>query len=234
VELNLKVVISMHAIPVFAVNLPNRKDRRTHILREYSGFNDFSLCIVAARIHKIGAVGLWKTIQQILRESIRQDYKYIILCEDDHQFSKGFTILNLLEDIELAQSLDADIVLGGVSWFQGAVKIKNRLHWVHRFTGLQFTVIFRKFFDVIVNDGTYNNKAVDLHLSTLSKKKYVIYPYISTQKDFGYSDATIKKGNNIRVEQLFTNSSNCFEFLSKVRKFYDCNKNEDTATDEYI
>ncbi|PTS97819.1 hypothetical protein DBR11_16345, partial [Pedobacter sp. HMWF019] len=66
----------------------------------------------------------------------------------------------------------------------------------------------------------------DYKISYLAEKKFVIYPFISTQKEFGYSDVTTQ--NNIvgRVTKIFDDVIEKFSQLDQVSSFYNTISND--------
>lgn len=148
---------------------------------------------------------------------------YIILCEDDHKFTYEYLPQNLFKSIEVAKDKGADILVGGPSWFENIMQVSENLYWVEKFTGLQFTVIFKKFFKSIAIAEFLENEAADKKISQLSCNKMLIYPFISTQKDFGYSDATKKNEVPGRIDHLFSNSLEKIRLINKVIHHYKLN-----------
>ncbi len=69
------------------------------------------------------------------------------------------------------------IFSGGVSWFKTGVQISENLFWVEKFSRLQFTVIFKKFYQRIldINDFTEHD-AADYKISDLTDKKLLFTP----------------------------------------------------------
>ncbi len=47
-----------------------------------------------------------------------------------------------------------------------------------------------------------------------------MYPFISTQKEFGYSDVTNENDKTNRIEKLFDETQQKLEILNKVRNYY--------------
>ena len=207
-------------IPTFVPNLVIRTDRKESILREFDGRSEFALTIVKAREHKFGAFGLWQTILHILQDLVKPEDDFIILCEDDHYFTADYTKSDLLNAITVAAQKGADILLGGVSGFSSIIHITENLYWVENFSGLQFTVIFRKFFNTIINAPLDNYYAADYRISDLTNDKILIYPYLSSQKEFGYSDATPRNGEPGRVTEFFNNAANRVKIIDEVNEFY--------------
>ncbi|MBS1663082.1 MAG: hypothetical protein JST68_18710 [Bacteroidetes bacterium] len=207
-------------LPVFAVNLKSRTDRHQHIRQVFSGRPEFELTIVQAEEHTTGAIGLWNTIVKLISKVEQAGYEYIILCEDDHQFTEDYSPAALFDRIDEAIAHDADVLLGGPSWFSGALQVSPDLFWVDRFAGLQFTVLFRKFFPRILRADFRRGDAADYKIADLSENKYFIYPSISTQIEFGYSDATPTNNDPGRVDKLFDVSRKCAKTLVNVRDYY--------------
>lgn len=208
------------SINVFTANLPYRVERRKHIAIQFENKKFFFLEVTPTVSCSIAAKSLWLTIQQIIKVKVDWQDDFFVFCEDDHQFTEHYNFSLLKQTIKESQALDADILCGGVSWFKTGVQVSNNLFWVERFSGLQFTVIFKKFYSKIVKADFTEQDAADYKISELTDKKFVIYPFISIQKDFGYSDVTAKNNETGRVERLFEETSERFELLKKVRSYY--------------
>jgi hypothetical protein len=206
-------------ILTFIINLEKRTDRREHILVEFRERNEFKIAIKEAVEHEIGAMGLWMTIVDIIRNVDKRE-DYILICEDDHRFTDHYSAKILFQSIEEAQQKGADILSGGVSWLNSSVAVSENLFWVEDFSGLQFTVIFRKFFKTIVEAVFEPGDAADYKISSLTNRKFFIHPFISTQKEFGYSDVTTKNGVTGHVDDLFNRSDACVQILKNVSDFY--------------
>jgi GR25 family glycosyltransferase involved in LPS biosynthesis len=208
-------------LPIYAINLRKRADRRAHLLAEFARRPAFSLQIVPAIEDPFGALGLWKTICHILNHLAKPEDDFIIICEDDLQFTRQYTPEYLLESIALAKSRQADVLLGGVSWFGSAVQLSDHLFWVEKFSGLHFTVIFRKFFKTISEAATHNMDAADYQIASLTDNAMFMHPFIAVQKEFGYSDATPINNEWGRVTAMFKTAAEKIRLLKKVRKKYE-------------
>ena len=101
------------------------------------------------------------------------------------------------------------------------LQVRDEMFWVSAFNGMQFTIVFRRFFEKILatETGGYDH-VTDQYLSTLTESMFVIYPFISVQRDFGYSDATPTNNKAGYVQSLFISSSERLRILDKVRKYY--------------
>ena len=202
------------------VNLSHRLDRKEHIVAQFSNKPEFKTNIVSAIKHDRGAYGLWLTVKHIVEIEVNKGSEFFVFCEDDHEFTENYSYELLRESIIQAQSLNADILSGGYSWFDNAVQISDNLFWTDRFNGMQFTVIFRKFYQKIL-DADFGEKVVtDIQLSGITENKFVIYPYISVQKEFGYSDVTVSNEKEGYVDGIFKSAKERLNILNKVRNHY--------------
>ncbi len=86
---------------------------------------------------------------------------------------------------------------------------------------MQFTVVYRKFFPTILESDVQGAHTLDLYLSTLSDDILVISPYISVQKEFGYSDVTSKNSTAGRIDALFNERNTTLNILRKVRNTFN-------------
>lgn len=215
-------MMPMNSVPirVYVPNLKKRTDRKASILAQYAGREEFELHIVPAIEHEHGAWGLWKTFYQIVYMESQNGSPYFIFCEDDHQFTSEYTPDILFTNIERAEALGADLLSGGMSWMDKPIQASDNLFWVNAFNGMQFTVVFKRFYSSILSCKTEEGHVTDSFLSRLSDNIFVIYPYISTQADFGYSDATSANNQKGRVPSLFTNTLKQLQWHNKVRQFY--------------
>lgn len=205
---------------IFIINLDRRVDRKIHSLEQFSGKDEFDVSFVSAIEHLSGALGLWETIRYIIENMVSNQDQFIILCEDDHEFTNFYNKEDLCRGIIAAKEKKADILLGGVSWFQTAIQISPQLFWTESFTGLQFTVIFRKFFDVILTSDFDDQDAADRKISSLTDDKFLFYPFLSIQREFGYSDVTFRNNSLGRVNSLFASSSEKLGQLRRVTEYY--------------
>ncbi len=203
-------------IPTFIINLPHRQDRMNHIKSEFSGRPEFNITIMQAIQDEIGAMGLWKSIVNIVEIANRLNHDVILICEDDHQFTDYYSKEHLFDNIIAANEQGADILLGGIAGFGDAAYIAPSRYLINWFYSTQFVIVYSRLFQKILTSEFENTDVADLKLSYLAECKMVLYPFISVQKDFGYSDVTItneiEKG---RVSRLFKESAERFETLSK-------------------
>lgn len=177
-------------IPTYVINLRDRPDRLAHIKNVFHGRNEFEVNIFPAIKDKIGAVGLWKSIVDIVRIAKVNNDDVIIICEDDHTFTESYKWEILFEKIIDASDRDLHLLIGGIGGYGEAVSAPHDNFFLTWFYSTQFLVVFNSFFDQIINASFQDSDVADGKLSVLTNRREVIFPFISFQTDFGYSDVT--------------------------------------------
>lgn len=221
--------MNINPIITYAINLESRKDRLKHITEQFHGRDEFLLNIVPAIKDDIGAYGLYQTVYKIVEMEFSRNSKFFILCEDDHVFTENYSKDFMHSSIINAQNFNADILSGGMSWFDHCLRVNKNLFWINSFNGMQFTVIFKNFYDIFLSSRYDKLSCVDINISNLSSSIFVTYPYISTQKEFGYSDVTINNSTNGYVNSIFSSSINRLHMLSRVYDYYDLTISKDNS-----
>lgn len=211
----MKKTISVHA-----PNLARRPERKASIEAQFAGRDEFSFEVVPAIECDNPTWGLWQTFYGIVEREAAQGSPFFIFCEDDHVFTDDYSAENLQERIEEADRLGADLLSGGMSWMRAPVQVSDHLFHVDAFNGMQFTVVFSRFYDTILSYRTEKGYVTDKFLSEITDKVFVMYPNISTQTDFGYSDVTSLNNEAGRVPTLFRNMRRRLTTLDKARAFY--------------
>ncbi|MGJ1411957.1 hypothetical protein ACR78Z_19985 [Sphingobacterium thalpophilum] len=215
-------ILTKNSIPVYIINLVERKERREHILGQFKEYPEFSPQIFTAENHTIGSFGLLRTFEKILLIAKVENHDYFIIAEDDHCFTKNYKKNYIYSIIKQAKGVNADIVSGGISSFETGVCISDNLFWLNKFTGAQFLIINRKFIETFFLESFNTSDRLDLFISRLSSKIFTIYPFISMQSFFGYSDATpeIMQGN-IDVKELFLNTEQKLDKFMYIKDYYE-------------
>ncbi|MGH2644694.1 MAG: hypothetical protein ACRDE2_12145, partial [Chitinophagaceae bacterium] len=209
-------------IPTYVINLPERTERRSHILQQFEGKDEFTVEIIEACRHKIGAVGLWLSIKKVIETAQKNDDNVIILCEDDHKFTQSYNRDLLLSNIVRSGGMGCNILSGGIGGFNMALPITEKLFWIDSFWCTQFIVIFKKFFQVILNEPFKETDTADGKFSEMTSQKMVLYPFVSVQKDFGYSDVTIKNQKTRGlITQYFEDADKRLLKLQKTRERFN-------------
>lgn len=218
--MSLELIKSSNPINTYVVNLSRRPERRKNIIKEFAYRSEFSVTIVDAIEDPFGALGLWKTLCMIIADASTNMFEYILVCEDDHKFTRRYSERKLRQNIEKARLLGSDILLGGVSWVEDSIEVDKHLFWTKSFSGLQFTVIFSKFFNEILKANLEGYDAADHHMCGLSNDIFLMHPFLSTQRAYPYSDVTPLNNELGRVEQLFRNSGSKLSRLRKISRHF--------------
>lgn len=203
-----------------AINLKERPNRLLHIHEQFRGRPEFDFKVLSFDRKKPSTKALWDNVVGIVKYAKMHKKEYVIICEDDHQFTEVYDNLSFTRLIAKARTFHADVLIGGVSFFKSAVQLSSDLFWIDKFSGLQFTLIFNSFFDRIINATFQPWEAADHKISSLTDRKFVIYPFISIQKDFGYSDVTEKNNVAGSVTKLFVSAAEMMTQISVVKSFY--------------
>ena len=209
------------AIPTFIINLKERTDRLSHVLNQFNNKPEFDLHIVEACQHEIGAVGLWKSIVKIITEVINGDDDLIIICEDDHTFTEYYNKKLLIQNIIEASGQNVELLSGGIGGFSAAIPITGNRYWIDSFWCTQFIILYRPIFQKILDEDFKDTDTADGIFSELTSHKMVLYPFISTQHDFGYSDVT-RSNNEISgmISTHFNTANKKMETYNKVYNQY--------------
>ncbi len=178
------------SIPAYIINLPERTERREHIINQFKGKKEFDVTIVHAVKHEIGAVGLWKSIRNVIQLAIDNEDDVIIICEDDHEFTEDYSKEFLLKNVIEAHEQGCNYLTGGTGKFDFAIPVAENRYWTNHCLSTQFIVLYRKFFQKILDEPYDDTIIADIKLSEMTSHKMILFPFVSLQHDFGYSDIT--------------------------------------------
>ena len=177
-------------LPVYVINMKERVERKQHIIKEFDNKEEFELNLVEASVHPIGAVGLWNSMIKIIKMAKEKGEDIIVICEDDHYFTENYSPKLLFKEVTEAYIQGAEVLSGGIGGFGQAIPAGYHRYKVDWFWCTQFIVVYNRFFDKMLDYSFQNTDTADGVISKLATNKMVIYPFISEQKDFGYSDVT--------------------------------------------
>lgn len=212
----------MHPIKVYCPNLADRPERRRHIESEFNTKPEFALTIVPAiQDRENGANGLYQTFIHILNTEMQSPSAngFFVFAEDDHEFLSSYSIEYLLHSIEVANQLEAHLLVGGPTFFHIPIQCTPDLFWVRVFNGTQFVVIFHRIFKLYQAIIENERRILDVSLSEICDKTFTMYPPISAQKDFGYSDATpgLYESSGEYMMRLSMNATQRLSILNQLR-----------------
>lgn len=208
-------------IPTYVVNLKSRTDRKEHIKKQFDNKKEFELHLVEAIVHTIGTIGLWESIREVIQIASERNDDIIIFCEDDHTFSANYDRDSLFRNIIEAEKMGVEILLGGISGYGVAVPTASNLYWIDWYWGNQFIVIFQSLFQRILDYSFKDTDMADLVLSALTPNKMVMYPFISIQKEFGYSDINKINETPGHVNNLFVEAERRLSIIHKINNLYN-------------
>jgi hypothetical protein len=201
-------------IPAYVINLPERTDRLAHIKMEFEQRREFEVSIMEACKHKVGAIGLWHSIVRIIEIAKSKDEDVIVIFEDDHQFSDNYSGELLINCILKGNEFGADLLSGGIGNFRTIVPVTDVLWWIDDFWATQFIVVYSRFFQAILDESFNEGDSADGKFSEMTSNKMVIFPFVSVQKDFGYSDICLR--NDYRSNDTFNETSFKIENLKEA------------------
>ena len=212
----------MHkTMDVYVPNLPQRTDRRESIEAQYRGKAEFSLHVLSPVPDPTPTHSLWKTFVQAVKEEYEKGSDYFVFGEDDHVFTDAYSADFLSTCIAEADQLQADTLSGGLGWISTPMQVSKRLFWLYRFNGMQFTVVFKRFYDRILQAAEEENGyTLDWKLSEMSERNYGMFPEISRQQEFGYSDLSVTNARKGFLDESFSGVSDHFVSLNKVRDHF--------------
>lgn len=204
-------------IDVYIPNLPQRTDRRKSIEAQYSGRTEYSLHLLTPVPDVTPTHSLWKTFVSVVKLEREKRTNFFVFGEDDHVFTEDYSFDFLLTCIKEADQLQADTLSGGLGWVSTPMQVSERLFWLHRFNGMQFTVVFKRFYDRIIQVAEEaNGYTLDWKLSEISDRNFCMYPEISRQQEFGYSDLSVSNARKGFLDIAFSEVSDHLTTLNKV------------------
>ena len=203
-------------LPVYVINMKERVERKQHIIKEFDNKEEFELNWVEASVHPIGAVGLWNSMIKIIKMAKEKGDDIIVICEDDHYFTENYSPKLLFKEVTEAYIQGADVLTGGIGGFGQAIPEGYHRYKVDWFWCTQFIVVYNRFFDKMLDYSFQDTDTADGVISKLATNKMVIFPFISEQRDFGYSDVTQSNMEQQgKIREHFARANKRMEFVSQ-------------------
>ena len=115
-----------------------------------------------------------KNLNSILTRSIQEEDDVIIICFDNYRFKRNYSKYSLFKYILMAKFYQADILFGNGSEMDCMCKIQDELYWVNSIKKSNFIVLYRKFFNKILDINSLNSKSFPETISALSHDKLMI------------------------------------------------------------
>ena len=206
-------------LPTYVINLKERTDRYEHTLAQFAGKTEFDLHILEACRGDNGRVALWNSILRVINAAVEHDDDVVVLCEDDHTFTSFYNKEYLFKNIIEANEQGVELLSGGVGGFNHAVPLSANRYWMDSFYCTQFLILYKPIFRKILQAEFKDTDTADGMLSLITSHKMMLYPFVSVQTDFGYSDVTER--NHQERELIETYFINTADRLRKYKAAYD-------------
>lgn len=207
-----------YKLPTYIVNLKSRPDRRRSVEAQFDGKSEFDVRIVDAVQDPDGAAGIWKSLVKVISIAEEAGHDRIVFCEDDHVFTKHYSSDYLLRNIAEAEAKGADLLAGGICGYGLGVPAGANLYWTDWYWGNQFLIIRRSLYRRILDFDFCKGNTADGVLSGLARVKMTLYPFVSVQKEFGYSDITPTNGKKGFIDNMFDDTA------SRLQRIHDVNR----------
>lgn len=213
-------IIEDICIPVYAIHLNSRPERLKNLKKQFASKPEFDVIYIEATKHKNGAIGLWTNICTAIKIAQQRKDDLIILCEDDHEFTDVYTKKYLIANIVGAYRQNADILNCGIGGFGTAVPISPNRCWVDWFWCTQFVVLFSTIFPKILAYEFRSTDTADGVLSKISNNTQILYPPISKQKNYDYSDIMPHPSQSNFQNNLFSVTNQRLKIITDVYHRY--------------
>lgn len=164
-------------IPVYALS----KKGQTHILKEFKGKPEFKVKIIQDSSSDNNSLESWNSIVQTIKIAIENKDEVIILCKEEHHFTKNYSPTLLIKEIQEAYIQGAEMLLGDIKDFGQAIPVGYHRYWIDHFKCSHFIVVFSSLFERILSYQFEEYDKIDDVFSLLSPHKMVIYPFISSR-----------------------------------------------------
>ena len=110
----------------------------------------------------------------------------------------------------------AEVLTGGIGGFGQAIPEGYHRYKVDWFWCTQFIVVYNRFFDKMLDYSFQDTDTADGVISKLATNKMVIFPFISEQRDIGYSDVTQSNMEQQgKIREHFARANKRMEFVSQ-------------------
>ena len=192
---------------IYVLTVPSSTERHTYIanLMHKKGLNDYE--VIMGKETKKKYDGLFDSI----KEAIRRGYHmpYVILFEDDIAPTEYFSFEALMKHISEADKLEAHVLVGGIKEHCFNIVKDTPLTKIQNYRGSQLTVIYKRFYDEILNTPS-GYREFELFSSYNGKiNKFVSLPFLAYQADFPsrFLNKSIHKQDYINCEKQLINGN---------------------------
>jgi hypothetical protein len=188
-------------IPLYVIN--NTEDNLNSLKDQFIGRAEFDVHIIPFFKNGSKVLFSWEIIRKIIKISIKEKHDVIIICEDNHEFTKDYSKSYLFDNIIAASEQGANILLGGITTFGQIVPLTPNRCWIDSFSEGKFFVIYSTFFSKVLKEPFTLQDTVDDKFSKLTSNKMILYPFISkVKKSFSGSSKTPLKNHKALIPVL--------------------------------
>lgn len=164
------------------LTIPSSIQRQSYVTKvmEQYGIKDYVFQIGKETNKRFD--GLFDSIKSVIKSHYNDPY--VIIFEDDIDPTECFSFEVLIQRIEEAAKLDADILLGGIKEFDFKIQKGTPFTKVHNYRGSQLMVIYKRVYDeILAKPSAYMEFEV---FSSYNNKwnKYVTFPFLAYQENF--------------------------------------------------
>ena len=118
--------------PTYLINTNAHPQTQENLLKEFKNRNEFSITVVEPATQEMNSH--WESLVTIITTAQKNKEEFIIVCNDTHQFTTDYSIETFCNHITQAKQLDAEILLGGVHWFDTVLPITDHILWINYFS----------------------------------------------------------------------------------------------------
>ena len=211
-------------LPTYIVNLKSRPDRRRSMEEQFDGKPEFEVRFVDAVKDADGAAGIWKSLVKVITAAQKAGHDKILFCEDDHIFTEHYTSDYLFRNIAEAETKGVDLLVGGACGYGTGVPIGDDLFWTDWYWGNQFLIIRKNIYSRILDFNFRDGNTADGVLSGLIRRKAILYPFVSVQREFGYSDITPTNGRKGFINDLFDDTARRLQSVRDITDEFNCRR----------
>lgn len=171
--------------PLFYYMIPNRDlsfEELDHVKEQFSGRKEYRR-IRQANIKDENTAS--QNILAVIEEAEAREYDFIILCKNYHDFPPSYNSKFFENCLLQADSIGANVLLGGATGFVDSVKITDNLFWIDFFTDSTFVIIYKRFYKTLANlVKDHSLQSIERIISDNANNIMLTYPFISFPREF--------------------------------------------------
>ncbi len=148
----LKSSAGIESVVIPAYTIHQTTEGVCSIEKQFAGKEEFDVTIIKACEQKVKEFSLWQSLKKIIKTAIENDEDVIIICREDHQFTKHYERSHFIKLIWQAGLLGCNVLTGGMKTFNLALPITNNIFWIDSFQSSAFFVIYKSFYKKILQE----------------------------------------------------------------------------------